>query len=96
MNVINQRDGRIETFQEGTKDLTALMSISLSSSDESIAPSTSKQIETVQSFVLADSDQKETSRAREPNQTRKCKRKGVNKKFKVNNLILSKIYRPKY
>ena len=40
-----QRDEQIETFEQETKDLTAFMSISLCSPDESIAPSTSKKTE---------------------------------------------------
>ena len=114
--------------KEEKKDLTAFMSISLNSSVGTIAPSTSKQTETVHSKsfskhsiqkkkeikkkrsffgtksafkrryqrpenlkrirLLSDSEEKETSKKREPNQRRICSRKGVNKKFKVNNILL--------
>ena len=46
MKVINQKDEQVE---EEKKDLAAFMSISLSSPDESISPSTSKKTETIQS-----------------------------------------------
>ncbi len=129
-----QKDEQIEAFEEENKDLTAFMSISLNSSDETIAPSTSKQTETVQSksfsmnliqkkkvihkkrnffrtkfafkrrsrrlfvsktaasekkhlYVVSESDQEENSNKRESNQRRESSKKGVDKKFKVNNFI---------
>ncbi len=44
-----QENEQIEGFKEETKDLTDFMSISVNSSNETIAPSTSKQTEMVQS-----------------------------------------------
>ena len=50
LKVINQKDEQIEAFEEETKNPSSFMSISLNySDDETIAPSTSKQTETVQS-----------------------------------------------
>ncbi len=48
MKAINQIEKQTGTFKEEKRDLTAFMSISLSPSDKKIAPSTSKQTETVQ------------------------------------------------
>ncbi len=48
-----QKDDKIGTFEEERNDPTAFMSISLSSSNETIAPSTSKKTETVQSKLFS-------------------------------------------
>ena len=53
LKVINQNDNQTGTFEEETKDQTDLISIALNSSDESIAPSTSKKTETVQSKLFS-------------------------------------------
>ena len=49
LKVINQNDNQTRTFEEQTKDQTDLISIASNYSDETIAPSTSKKTETVQS-----------------------------------------------
>jgi hypothetical protein len=111
-----QKDDKVGTFEDKTNDSTNFMSISLSSSDESIAPSTSKQTETVQSksvskysiqkkkeinkkfsikrrfarFFVPKSKQMNLdvkSSSSDTNWRKKNSKKGVNKKFKVNNLI---------
>ncbi len=128
MNVINQRDEQIKAFEDERKDLAAFMSISYNSSNETIAPSTSKQTETVQSKSFTKhSFQKKKENSKKPNffgiksafkrrsrrlfvskskrinldvkssssetvLRRKNSMKGVNKKFKVNNLFKIKMF----